>query len=97
MLPPLPTRTNQLCARAGEWTVVLYPYIEGEMGWATMSDEHWKARGASSSGCTEAPLPTAGFEGVRKEAFDPSEYARSLASQVACPRGEQEVISRTRL
>src|SRR2546425_5795839 len=28
------TRTERLWARAGEWTVLVYPYLEGETGWA---------------------------------------------------------------
>ena len=74
----LRTRTQGLWARAGEWTVLVYPYLEGETGWAAMTEEHWKTTGAIFKRVHEVALPAAGFEGVRREMFDPSGYARSI-------------------
>jgi len=76
----LRTRTKGLWARAEEWTVLVYPYLEGETGWAAMSDEHWKTTGATFRRIHEVPLPPEGFEGVRRETFDPSGYAGSIES-----------------
>ena len=74
----LRTTTNGLWARAGEWTVLVYPYLEGDTGWAEMSEEHWKTTGAIFRRVHEVALPPAGFDGVRRETFDPSGYARSI-------------------
>ena len=74
----LRTTTNGLWARAGEWTVLVYPYLEGDTGWAGMSEEHWMTTGAIFRRVHEVALPPAGFDGVRRETFDPSGYARSI-------------------
>src|SRR5437016_760147 len=76
----LPVRTKSLWARAGEWTVLVYPYLEGETGWAAMTEEHWKTTGAIFRRVHDVALPAAGFDGVRRETLDPAGYARSIAS-----------------
>src|SRR5438034_6844848 len=86
----LPVRTKSLWARAGEWTVLVYPYLEGEMGWAAMTEEHWKTTGAIFRRVHDVALPPAGFDGVRTETLDPSGYARlieSLETHVATLEG----------
>ena len=76
----LRTKPEALWARAGEWTVLMYPYLEGDTGWTAMSEEHWKVTGAIVRRVHDVPLPLAGFDGVRRETFDPSGYARSIES-----------------
>jgi spectinomycin phosphotransferase len=76
----LPARTKGLWALAGEWTVLVYPYLEGETGWTAMTEEHWKTTGAIFRRVHDVPLPAAGFDGVRRETLDPSGYARSIES-----------------
>jgi spectinomycin phosphotransferase len=76
----LPTRTKDLWARAGEWTVLVYAYLEGETGWAAMTEEHWKTTGAIFRRVHDVALPPAGIDGVRRETLDPSGYARSIES-----------------
>src|SRR5947208_1759345 len=76
----LPARTKGLWARAGEWTVLVYPYLEGETGWTAMTEEHWKTTGAIFRRVHDVALPPRGFEGVRRETLDPSGYARSIES-----------------
>jgi len=76
----LRTRTKGLWARAGEWTVLVYPYLEGNTGWTAMSEDHWKTTGAIFRRIHEVALPPAGFDGVRRETFDASGYTRSIES-----------------
>jgi spectinomycin phosphotransferase len=78
VVAPLRTSANGLWTRAGEWTVLVYPYIEGETGWTGMTPEHWKTTGAIFGRIHELALPPSGFDGVRTETFDPSGYARSI-------------------
>jgi len=61
VVAPLPTGADALWARAGEWTVVLYPFLEGETGWATMSDEHWKVAGGIVRQVHESPVAAVGL------------------------------------
>jgi spectinomycin phosphotransferase len=74
----LRTRTKGLWARTGVWTVLVYPYLEGDTGWTAMSVEHWKLAGTIVRQIHEVALPPADFDGVRRETFDPSGYARSI-------------------
>lgn len=74
----LRSRADGLWARAGEWTVLVYPYLEGETGWTAMSEEHWQTAGAIFRRVHEVALPSSGFHGVRRETFDPSGYTRSI-------------------
>src|SRR5205809_6010392 len=74
----LPAKTKGLWARAGEWTVLVYPYLEGETGWTAMTEEHWTATGAIFRRVHDVALPPADFDGVRRETLDPSGYARSI-------------------
>jgi spectinomycin phosphotransferase len=78
VVAPVPTKSDVLRSRAGERTVLVYPYLEGETGWAGMSDEHWKTAGAIVRQIHEVAVPPSGFEGVRSETFDASGYARSI-------------------
>jgi spectinomycin phosphotransferase len=80
VVAPLRTRTDDLWTRAGEWTALVYPYVEGDTGWTGMSEDHWKTTGAIFRRVHEVALPSAGFDGVRRETFDPSGYTRSLES-----------------
>jgi spectinomycin phosphotransferase len=80
VVAPLRTRTEGLWARAGEWTVLVYRYHEGETGWATMSEDYWKTAGAIFRRIHGVALPPSGFDGVRTETFDPSGYTHSIES-----------------
>ncbi|HEY3115996.1 MAG TPA: aminoglycoside phosphotransferase family protein, partial [Chloroflexota bacterium] len=76
----LPTKTKGFWARVGEWTVLVYPYLEGVTGWTAMSEEHWKVTGAIVRRIHAVVLPTSGLDDLRRETFDPSGYARSIES-----------------
>ena len=83
VVAPLPTKTEGLWAAAGEWTAVVYNYVEGVTGWTGMTDEHWRLTGAIFKRIHEMAPPAAGFDGLRRESFDPSVYARSVDSTEA--------------
>src|ERR1700730_3230981 len=93
VVAPLPTRTNALWAQAGEWTVMTYPYLEGDTGWTGMTDEHWNDAGEIFKRIHKVALPASGFDELRRESFDPAAYARSvdrLETQLAhSGRGER--------
>ncbi len=78
VVAPVPTRNNSLWTRVGEWTVIAYPFIEGNTGWEGMTDEHWKKLGTIFQRIHQVIVPAEGFETVRKETFDPTEYARRV-------------------
>lgn len=76
VVAPLPTRNTTLWTRAENWTVIVYPFIDGDTNWTGMTDEQWKEVGATFRRIHQIILPPAGFESLRRETFDPSEYAR---------------------
>jgi spectinomycin phosphotransferase len=77
VVAPLPTNRDALWTRVGEWTVMLYPFIEGEAGWdMPMSDRQWKTVGAALKRVHRVDLPAGGLGPLRREKFDPTEYGR---------------------
>ncbi|HEX6777350.1 MAG TPA: aminoglycoside phosphotransferase family protein, partial [Ktedonobacterales bacterium] len=79
VVAPLYTQRKTLWTRAGDWTVIVYPFIEGEVTWnPPMTDEQWKNVGATFNQIHQVTLPAEGFEMLRKETFDPTMYSRSV-------------------
>src|SRR5579884_872231 len=76
VVAPLPTRSGALWTRAEGWTVIVYPFIEGDTSLTGMTDEQWKETGTIFKRIHQVKLPPSGFESLRKETFDPTEYAR---------------------
>jgi spectinomycin phosphotransferase len=77
---PFPTRTNSLWARLEDWTLILYPFIDGEASWTGMTDTQWQEVGTIFKRIHQATLPPFGFESLRTETFDPTQYARWIGA-----------------
>ncbi|HKD77140.1 MAG TPA: aminoglycoside phosphotransferase family protein, partial [Ktedonobacterales bacterium] len=76
---PLPTKEHTLWTVMGEWTLILYPYIEGETGWNPgMTDEQWQAVGLALRQIHQIGLPAEGFASLRKGTFDVTEYSQQI-------------------
>lgn len=78
---PLPTTRGALWTTLREsgadWAAMLYPFIEGDVGWTpAMTDEQWQAVGASMREIHQVTLPPEGFASLRRETFGPGEYLR---------------------
>jgi spectinomycin phosphotransferase len=76
VVAPLPAKNGSLWARLADWTVIIYPFIEGNSSYTGMTDEHWRKLGSIFKRIHTVPVPAEGFESVRKETFDATEYAR---------------------
>ncbi len=76
VVAPVPTRGGALWTQLEEWTVIAYPFIDGETSWTGMTDEQWKEVGTIFQQIYQVLLPSFGFESLRKETFDPTEYVR---------------------
>lgn len=82
VVAPLPTTRGALWTRVrvgdlGDWTVTVYPFVEGDRGWVpAMTDAQWKAVGTSLRQIHQVALPPEGFQSLRQETFDPSAYGR---------------------
>jgi spectinomycin phosphotransferase len=78
VVAPLPTKSNALWTRVEDWTVILYPFLDGDTSWTGMTDEQWKEVGTIFKRIHQVILPPFGFESLRKETFDATEYARRV-------------------
>lgn len=76
VVAPLLTRQQMLWSAAGDWTVIVYPFLDGETSWTGMTDEQWKQVGAVFQRIHGSAMPPSGFESLRRETFDLAEYTR---------------------
>ncbi len=76
VVAPVPTRSGALWTRVEEWTVIVYPFIDGDTSRTGMTNEQWKEVGTIFQQIHQVMLPPGGFESLRKETFDPTEYTR---------------------
>jgi len=76
VVAPLYTKSHALWTGVGGWTVIVYPFIDGDTSLTGMTNEQWKELGSIFKRIHQTALPPAGFESLRKESFDPTTYAR---------------------
>src|SRR5437588_2735032 len=76
VVAPIPTRSGALWTQLEEWTVIVYPFIDGDTSLTGMTNEQWKEVGTIFQRIHQVMLPPFGFESLQKETFDPTEYAR---------------------
>jgi spectinomycin phosphotransferase len=76
VVAPVPTKRHTLWTKLVDWTVIIYPFIDGDTSLTGMTDEQWKEVGTIFKRIHQVRLPLAGFEALRKETFDPTGYTR---------------------
>jgi len=76
VVAPLPTKSDALWTKLVDWTVIVYPFIDGDTSLKGMANEQWKEVGAIFKRIHQVIVPAEGFESLRKETFAPTEYAR---------------------
>jgi spectinomycin phosphotransferase len=76
VVAPVPTRSGAFWTKLMDWTVIVYPFIDGDTSLTGMVDEQWKEVGRIFKDIHRLRIPTQGFESLRKETFDPTEYTR---------------------
>ena len=76
VVAPVPTKNKALWTRVEDWTMIVYPFIDGDTSWTGMTDEQWKEVGTIFQRIHQVTLPPFGFESLRKETFDPTEYTQ---------------------
>src|SRR5579863_5907589 len=74
VVAPLPTKSGALWAKLMDWTLIVYPFIEGNSSFTGMTDEHWRVLGSIFKQIHQVPVPVEGFESLRKETFHAAEY-----------------------
>jgi spectinomycin phosphotransferase len=76
VVAPIPTKSGALWTQVEDWTVIVYPFIYGEASFTGMTGGQWEKIGAIFKRIHRVMLPPIGFESIRKETFNPTEYAR---------------------
>jgi len=76
VVAPLPAKSGDLWAKLADWTMIVYPFIEGNSSFTGMTNEHWRALGSIFRQIHQTPVPAVGFESLRKETFDATEYVQ---------------------
>src|SRR5215472_353500 len=74
VVAPIRTRSGALWTVLAGWTVIVYPWISGDTSLTGMTDEQWKQVGTIFKHIHRVMVPPVGFESLRTETFDPSEY-----------------------
>lgn len=76
VVAPLPTTSGALWTALAEWTVIVYPFLEGGASLAGMTSAQWQEAGSVFRRIHQVQLPPNRFPSMRREAFDPAEYIR---------------------
>jgi spectinomycin phosphotransferase len=76
VVAPMPTLDRQLWSTMGTWSVLVYPFLEGDTSWNGMTDEQWKETGCIFKQIHQVVPPTTGVGQLRAEKFDSSGYAQ---------------------
>ena len=76
VVAPLPARSGALWTKLEDWTVIVYPWISGDSNFEGMTNEQWKETGSIFKQIHSVRLQPGIFPALRKETFDPVEYAR---------------------
>jgi spectinomycin phosphotransferase len=74
VVAPLPTTSGSLWTRLEEWTVIVYPFLNGDTSLTGMTDDLWKETGCIFQQIHQVLLRPNGFPSLRTESFDPTEY-----------------------
>jgi spectinomycin phosphotransferase len=83
VVAPLPTMNGALWGMVESFTLLLYPFIEGEVGMdAGLSDQQWIAYGAVLNKLHTTQLSPELSEQMRKETFVPCPKWRDLSQQL---------------
>jgi spectinomycin phosphotransferase len=76
VVAPVPTKRHTLWTQLGEWTVIVYPFLDGDTSLTGMTLAQWQEVGTIFQRIHQVRLPPDGFASLRQETFDPTAYAR---------------------
>ncbi len=69
VVAPIPTTTGTLWTHLDQWTIIIYPFIEGETTWTGMTDEQWLEVGTIFRQIHRVKLPPSGYALARRRWF----------------------------
>jgi len=80
VVAPIPTTSQSLWVPLAGGCVILYPFLDGDTNWTGMTSEQWLEVGSVFRRIHQTVLPPEVLAELRRESFDPSEYARWVDS-----------------
>src|SRR6266700_1350446 len=60
VVAPIPTRSGALWTKIGDWTAIVYPFIDGDTSLTGMTDAQWKEVGTTFKQIHQVRLELAG-------------------------------------
>lgn len=84
IIPPITTKYDQPTQRVDDFTLIVYPFVEGENGFSrTLTDEQWLMLGRALRQVHEIEVPILIQRQLRRENYSPKwrEIVRSLYNQ----------------
>nr|MBF6591829.1 aminoglycoside phosphotransferase family protein [Ktedonobacterales bacterium] len=100
VVAPIPTKSHALWTTLVGWTVIVYPFHEGDTRLTGMTNAQWKEVGTIFKRIHQARLEPLGSLPLRKEPFDATAYAqwvRTFESQHPHARPGDSDVSRALL
>ena len=83
IIAPLPTDTQDLWTKVGDFTLILFPFIEARSGWeAGFSDSQWVEFGAVLKQLHATRLPLELLNRMSKETFTPDPKWVAIVEQL---------------
>jgi spectinomycin phosphotransferase len=96
VVAPIPTKSHTLWTKLEDWTLIVYPFVDGDTSWTGMTNEQWKEVGNIFKRIHNIRLKPKCFPSLRKESLDPTEYIqwiRNFESQhLHVLEGESETV-----
>ncbi len=92
IIPPLTTSQGQLTQHIGKWTLIVYPFIEGQNGFSqTLTSDQWVTLGKVLRKIHDLQIPPSIQTQIRRETYSPKwrDFVRSLYGRMdAKPTGD---------
>ena len=76
VVAPIPSKSHTLWIKLDDWTLIIYPFIDGDTSWTGMTNEQWKEVGNIFKRIHTIRMKPDDFSSLRKETFDPTEYVQ---------------------
>ncbi len=100
VIAPIPTKSHTLWTKLEDWTLIVYPFVDGDTSWTGMTNEQWEEVGNIFKRIHNIQSKPKGFPSLRKETFDPTEYVQWIrvfeSQHLHVRQGESETESALR-
>ncbi|MGZ3608996.1 MAG: phosphotransferase enzyme family protein [Ktedonobacteraceae bacterium] len=76
VVAPLPATSGSLWAKLEHWTMIVYPFFDGDTSFTGMTTEQWRKLGNIFKHIHQVTIPADWHESIRKETFDTTQYTQ---------------------